>query len=278
MRDLFQSVDDTLAEDISLSELARRLSRAGVPTATGNVLWGRTQIKNLLRNPKYAGLGRNKRWVAEWTEELGDDGRKRMHRHVHDRMEDEAAWAADTYEAVGIPAIVTPEQWHRVQAKLKAVAKLANRSPRRADEEATSTLLDGGFVFCADCGDKLSNSYSKNRDHKLYACEKGRGTPNRPHKKQIIQAKATDALALRLLAQALTDPEQVLALADAAEEQAGEADTERQLAESLLRATNQQIAEITTEQETILASVESLRKLPEHGVRRGRPARQAGRA
>jgi DNA invertase Pin-like site-specific DNA recombinase/uncharacterized Zn finger protein (UPF0148 family) len=260
---LFDTVDATPTADVSQSDLARQLNTRGVRTATGMGVWGATQVKYILTNPKYCGQGRNARWAVEWRDERdAETGRVRPVSHARDRMRDPQAWADETYSVVGIPAIVTPEQFERVQQKLRDAAALQNRGgARRTDAEALSTLLNDGYVYCAACGRKMVRYWSSSSKHVYYQCMTRREAPTNPHRHEI-RASETDTHALRLLARALTDPEHILALADAAEQQHADAQTDAALAQAHLVVVEKRLVEIAAEQDKLMTAIKALSGVP----------------
>jgi hypothetical protein len=180
----------------------------------------------------------------------------------HDRRNNPDEWENKTVPVApdAIPAIVSPEQWERVQAKLKDAADLNNRGgPRRTDAEANSPLLDHGYIFCAECGGKMNRHWETKSNHPYYRCFKAGDRPSHPHIGFHVPAHAVDALTLRLLAKALTDPEKILEIASAAEEQLVEASADAELAASALAAYHKRLADITAEQDKLLAAIANLR-------------------
>ena len=99
-----------------------------------------------------------------------------------------------------------------------------------------STLLDGGYARCAECGGKMTRYWDRRGKCPYYKCARRSGTPLHPCRAHQIRAGAVDDLALRLLADVLTDPERILELADAAEQQYATATTDAALAEATLAA------------------------------------------
>jgi DNA invertase Pin-like site-specific DNA recombinase len=259
VRWLFNIVDTTPAQDLSYGNLARYLQAHDAPTPKRGGLWGRTQIKHLLTNPKYCGLGRNLRYVVDWKPENEPDGKVRENKHVIDRMKDEAAWDSETYATTGIPPLVKPEVFQRVQVKLHEVAKLHNRGgARRADSELSRTLLNGGFIRCAECGDRMTRYWSSRANYVYYQCNKKGIAPNHPHRTHNINAKAADMFALRLLAKALTDPEMILELADAAEQKYNAAAVTTALAAADIAVTRQRIAELDKAIDKVMQAIQAL--------------------
>jgi hypothetical protein len=95
--------------------------------------------------------------------------------------------------------------------------------------------------------------------HPYYRCCTSADRPSHPHIGFHVRAHAVDALALHLLAKALTDPEEILKLASAAEGQWPEANADAQLAASALAAYHKRIAEITAEHDKLRAALVTLR-------------------
>jgi site-specific DNA recombinase len=264
MRWMFDWVDAQPLTDLSLRGMARELARRGAPTPRGASEWSATQVRNLLRNPKYGGQGRGLRYHSEWTLEQDPDSRSvREVLHIADRMADPERWRNETHPILptAIPPIIDQAQWERVQAKLKDAAALNNRgAPRRADAEANSTLLDRGYIRCAECGGRMIRHRQTKSDHPYYRCYKSADRPSHPHIGFSVPARHVDALALRLLAKALTDPEKILEVAGAAEKQFIEATADAELAASALAAYHQRLAGITAEREKLLVAIASLRE------------------
>jgi DNA invertase Pin-like site-specific DNA recombinase len=258
VRWLYDTVDATLPQDLSLRDLTRQVERRGIPTATGTGRWSAKQVYNLLTNPKYCGEGRNARYYVEHVQERDEHtGRVSDVTHVHPRS------GIETYPTVGIPPIIPAEQFARVQEKLAAAAALRNRGePRREDAAAHSTLLDGGFVRCAECGGKMTRYWDRRGERPYYLCNKNAGVPTHPHRPHEIRADAVDALALRLFATVLTDPEKILELADAAERQYDEATTDAALAAADLVAQQKRLTEIATEQDQLVTALHALSAVP----------------
>ncbi len=92
--------------DVSLRALTIALERQGVATASGTGRWSVKQVRNLLRQPKYCGLGRGLRYRTDHAQEQDRETRLvRDQRHIHDRMRDPAEWHSETF---AIPPSVIP--------------------------------------------------------------------------------------------------------------------------------------------------------------------------
>jgi hypothetical protein len=266
VRWLYGVVDERDPADISLRALSDELTRRGIPTATGQGRWNAGQVKLLLTNPKFCGAGRNLRWQSTYQPERNPATNVvRDVLHTHDRMTDAEEWKTDTFPVApdAIPAIISPEQWQRVQLKLKAAAALHNRGgARRTDAVARSALLEGHFVRCGQCGGKMTRFWASDKRHLYYQCNKDANVPTYPHTHFCVRADKVDTLALRLLARALVDPEEILKLADAASERLAEATVDADLAATNLAATQQRIAAIAAQQDELLIAQKALSSVP----------------
>ena len=263
VRWMFDWVDSHPPAEVSLRGMARELDRRGVLTPTGGREWAASQIKGILKNPKYCGRGRNLRYSSYWSQDR--DPETKLVREVMykvDRLKDPAEWESSTLPISpdAIPAIVTPEQCERVQVKLKEAAALNNRGgPRRGDEFANSSLLEGGYLYCAECGGKMNRHWMKKYPFPYYRCFKSADRPSHQHVDFSVPAKHVDALARRMLAVAMTDPEKILELASAAEGKWTEANADALLAASALAAYRKRMADITAEHDKLRAALSSLK-------------------
>ncbi|HEX9038325.1 MAG TPA: recombinase family protein [Ktedonobacterales bacterium] len=262
VRWLYETVAATDPCDLSLRKLTADLERRGAPTATGVGHWDTTHVRSLLRNPKYCGRGRNGRYTSTWIRERDPlTGHVREVKRVTDRLHDPQGWDEQTLPLAhdAIPPIITPDLFDRVQAILRAAAALHNRGgPRRADPAARATLLDGGYVFCAACGNKMTRFWQRRDKHPYYQCNKVAGVPYHEHPRQAIAAATVDTLVLQTLAHALTDPEHLMQIADAAEQERRAAEADLELAEAQDAATTTRLTALAAEQEHVETAIAAL--------------------
>jgi hypothetical protein len=261
VRRLFDAADQTDLGDLSLRGLARLLEDEWhAPTATGTGHWSGRQIWNILRNGKYAGVGRGLRYQVEWGKFTdGQSG------EVYDSPRVRLRDAGETFpvSAEAIPPIITAEQWARVQVKLDALDAQHNRGgPRRTDAAAHSSLLDGGLVQCAHCHKVMTRFWHSGSPLLYYRCNKRGGTPLYDCKPHDIRADAVDALALRLLAVVLTDPAKIVELADAAEGQLARVATDAALTAAGLIAYQKRLDAIAADQEQLRTALKALGVVP----------------
>src|SRR5260221_705237 len=90
----------------------------------------------------------------------------------------------------------------------------------------------------------------------------GSGTALLPCRAHQIRAGAVDDLALRLVADVLTDPEGILELADAAEQQYATATTDAALAEATLAAYTKRLADLAAEHDKLTTALRALSSVP----------------
>jgi DNA invertase Pin-like site-specific DNA recombinase len=255
---LFDAADTRDIADLTLRGLAREME-ARAPTATGTSHWSTKQIWDLLRNGKYAGRGQNMRYEVEWYKKENEEtGRIEDAHRTRER-------AAGTFpiSPAAIPPLISAEQFDRVQDKLSKLRDQHNRGgPRRSDAAAHSTLLDGGFVRCAHCKSMMTRYWDSRSQYPFYKCIRRAGTPFHECKPHSIPAWGVDALALRLLAKVLTDPEEILKLADAAEASYSAATTQAELSTAHLDAIDTHLAKIATQREGYRTALSALGKIP----------------
>lgn len=117
----------------SICGIATILTNDNVPTARGNTVWNPSQIKRILVCPEYR----------------GDMVNFKMHRisfkNKKQISNDPSEWAVFRDAQ---PAIIDRTQWQLVQDKL---ARIQRTVPRTKHAPAVFT----GFLYCADCGNKL---------------------------------------------------------------------------------------------------------------------------
>jgi hypothetical protein len=181
----------------------------------------------MIRNPIYCGQGRRKRWQRLWGEKVNEDtGRRNDYAPIHNRSKDDDYLEQTHPLAEGAaPALVEPEVWDAAQQAITRNRAFGGKTGRvNSPHPEDATLLHGGYAFCAvpDCGATMIRHWRGDRTLPIYSC----GTDGHRHS---INARATDQIVLRTVAKALTDPEQLLELADKAEQQATQAadDVER---------------------------------------------------
>lgn len=136
VRQMFEWVD---RDGVSMDEVARRLTRAGVPTKRGAGPWRASSIRGILSNPFYKG---ELTWGAQKTvhtskgkvlvpREPGDPGR------------------LDLPSPLG--ALVDVDLWQRVQ---DALAGATGARPHDKRQRNARRAFDG-LVICARCGNRM---------------------------------------------------------------------------------------------------------------------------
>ncbi len=124
----------------TLRSVAGRLTAQGVSTPTGrNPRWSAVTVRGILTMPQYTGHATPFRWRVE---------RRKGHKRTTLReAKDQLSLPDGT-----IPAIVTPEEFAAVAARLEANQRTASRNS--SDPEAA--LLRTGVVRCGYCGSPLT--------------------------------------------------------------------------------------------------------------------------
>ena len=137
-------------EGVSVEEIARRLTREGVPTKTGKDAWPPNSIAGILDNPFYRG---ELIWGRQQV--LRDENGKT---YLEQRREDDPGRV--TRESP-LGAIVDPELWDRVNAR-----RLAARGQKNRNKKATPENVLDGVVFCGRCGHRMYTRIDNPRSHK----------------------------------------------------------------------------------------------------------------
>jgi DNA invertase Pin-like site-specific DNA recombinase len=235
-----------MEEAFTLRALVIELNTAHVPTPTGIGLWTATTLSRILSNPLYCGKGRVHRWRTIY-EQVTQEGTGRVFARRTNTLPKDALTYAVAEGA--IPPLVDVALWERVQAGIASRRTRAGRLDRSASPHtAEETLLHGGLVVCAHCGGGMSRFW-RNRDSggplTYYRCNQRGTNPQHVCKLHSIPAPLVDSLARRLLAQVLTDPAAVVALADASLERLEDARTAVGVTAATLDALRARLDEIT---------------------------------
>jgi DNA invertase Pin-like site-specific DNA recombinase len=159
---------DWAAQGQSLKEIARKLNQQHLPTPstyaaslrdTGrqqSQIWHWESVRSILRQPGYAGQALAFRHNYEWQYDDKQDV---------DRLTRKASENALELPTSAWPAIITPEQFHMVQQRLKL-----NKAGRRpADRQA---VLFQGHVYCGCCGKRMVGQ--KTGQYYSYRCSSRR--------------------------------------------------------------------------------------------------------
>lgn len=143
-------------EGVSLREIARRLTDAGIPTANGAARWEHSVIRRMLKHPGYKGVAIGYR--ETYTKERGKPKR------VQRPEEEQVPLPEGT-----IPPIVHPDLWDAVQERLRRNQAEASRN----NQNPETFLLRSGMVRCGYCGGAVrtmwSNNYAGTAKRPLYA-------------------------------------------------------------------------------------------------------------
>ena len=143
--EIVRNIYRMFVEGMSAGSIAKHLTETGVPTPSGKTVWQRHTIESVLQNEKYKGSALlQKKYTVDFLQ-------KKMKVNEGD--------VPQYYVEHSHPAIITPEEWERVQLELK----------RRKDSgrRTFSTSPFAGKLICGDCGEifgsKVWHSNSKYR-------------------------------------------------------------------------------------------------------------------
>ncbi|WP_424140390.1 recombinase family protein [Roseomonas chloroacetimidivorans] len=186
----------------SFCSLARLLEQRGIRTSTGLARWNLASIRALLTNPAYAGRVYGNRWHRRGTLERRSATAPRKHSAMSrvDAPREEWILVAE------IPALVSQEQFDRVQARLASNRRFAQRN-----NKAHPYLLRG-LVSCGLCG-LACLARATIHEHRYYSCT-GKLPALFSHREQkcpsrLSPAERLDELVWADLCELLTHPDQV---------------------------------------------------------------------
>ncbi len=199
VKELFAAYAD---ESVSLGDLARRLSTAGVATATGKRRWQITTLRNLLTNPTYTGQVYTDRSRARAVR------RRQSALHPVGHASGKTAVPREQWTpAASVPAIVSPAQYELVQAKLAR-----NQAFARRNNKAHPYLLRA-LVSCGLCGLSCTARTVQPGGYSYYFCHGKRARSQSARDthcaSRCIPVQALDELVWQDLCEVLRHPETV---------------------------------------------------------------------
>lgn len=139
-------------EKMNMNQIARHLTKAGIP-APGGTLWYQRTVHNLLANPHYAGYTTSSRYHYK---KIIKDGKSQSKRVWNDSLK----FYPGQHEA-----IIEPSIWQAVQQELGTHTKPP--VPRGQSQKNAFT----GYLICGLCGSKLQRSHQgiyRFQEHKPY--------------------------------------------------------------------------------------------------------------
>jgi len=160
-RDVLAYERSLCLQGISVRGIAFTLTRMGIPTITGNIVWNRATVLQHLTNGNYRGYpyAVNNRFAGRGKEKSG--------------IEEDLIPLPD-----GIfPRIVDPEEFDAVQEQLRLNQDTASRNNQRPN----LTLLRSGLVFCGICERRMyvhhhTKPHSDYVQWSQYECKRNEGS------------------------------------------------------------------------------------------------------
>ena len=215
---------EPLGQDLSLYAIARQFNREGVPTAKGTGPWHASTLHQMLTNPVYKGeytCNKAERFVDESRLLKGRAAAYTLRRPTSEHI------------VVKVPALVSPELWDAVNARLQV-----NQSHKGGRPEYRQMLT--GLVRCADCRRAACYQGSGGR---AYVCnhapvqgvedaETYHGDILSPRHSIRFRAEIAERLVAQAVQGALTRPE---AIAAAVEEYRASQESKRPDSEAVAR-------------------------------------------
>jgi site-specific DNA recombinase len=189
------------SENYSLVGLARYLTEAGIPTATGLARWNATSLRGILVNPTYLGTvyAARKRGRVATTFRSPLQPTEKTPYSVSPRPPEE--WL----EVCQVPALISQAQYEQAQAKLAQNRQFATRN------NVSHAYLLRTLVSCGECGGACKGRPSGTGDLCYYVCRnKGDAIAVATDIKcisRMIPAKELDELVWGDLCEVLSQPQ-----------------------------------------------------------------------
>jgi site-specific DNA recombinase len=173
-----------LQEQISLTEICRRLMAKGIPAPKGGTAWSRSTVSRILRNPAYAG--------KEFAGKTATVDGRRLNR--------------PTSEFVEIPSGVnkTVFAWDEYQAIQKQLARNFELSPRH---KKLSYLL-AGYIFCGIDGLRYTGTPAHGKPY--YRCSSHNNPPRQYCRNIMVNGEQLEANVWAEISSVLTQPNLIL--------------------------------------------------------------------
>jgi DNA invertase Pin-like site-specific DNA recombinase len=180
-------------QGVPTRQIASRLMADGIPNSEGGPNWSHGVVRKILTNPRYMGVA-----YAYTHQKKRIPGEGRKYKETERPESERVLLPEGTF-----PAIVSAELWHAVQARLgesKAKATRHNPHPER-------TLLRGGYVVCAECGNNMNAKNLPDGGAKYWCAPDPWNKEKCGH--PAISARTLDGAVWRLLQHILRTPELV---------------------------------------------------------------------
>jgi DNA invertase Pin-like site-specific DNA recombinase len=241
---------ETLATEpgATARSLERDLDARGIRTRRGHK-WHAATISAKMRNELYCGRGRLFRWKTVWdrAEVEEDDGP--VNRDIRSRIRRPLEETLPIAENA-VPILIPPSLFDAVQRKLAANSTQSGGAEPRTPLPDGFTLLHHGLIVCARCGIPMARHRRELAQGVVgyYMCSAKVRDHNATCAIHSIIATKTDDLVLRVVAEALADPERVVALADAADVRLERATTSLAIVESHLGAARERLRELDADE------------------------------
>ena len=182
-------------ESLSLSDLARRLTDAGIVTATGKARWNAATVRWILQNEVYTGTAYGNCHRTIPSHQRGPALRPVGNGVSHTRH------PREDWIAVPVPALVTPEVFAAVAAKLAQNRGYAKRNNTRHE------YLLRALISCGHC--RLCAVGCYQGGYAYYVCTGRRADSDKHCQARYAPAGTLDELVWQDLCAVVSSPEQL---------------------------------------------------------------------
>jgi site-specific DNA recombinase len=192
-----------LADEGSILGLAKLLGRRQIPTPNGQKHWSTATVRGILINPSYTG-----QVYAGRTQTRPPRIRHSATHPIGRPSTTSIPTSPDAWIPVAtIPAVISAEQFDRVQAKLAHNQQFARR------HNTTYDYLLRALVSCGVCQMACAGRSDPRHAYAYYVC-RGKGPPEVSHREErcparFIPAQQVDELVWQDLCAVLTHPDSI---------------------------------------------------------------------
>lgn len=192
-----------IEEGTGLIGLAKALSRRGIVTPNGHARWNSATVRGILTNPSYTG-----QVYAGRSQARPPRGRHSALRPIGRPGTTQVPLPREEWVPVAtIPALVSPEQFEQVQAKLAQNQQFARRNNTARD------YLLRALVSCGHCRTACTGRSDRKKHYDYYVC-RAKGPAVASHRDErcparFIPVQSLDDLVWQDLCAVLAHPESI---------------------------------------------------------------------
>jgi DNA invertase Pin-like site-specific DNA recombinase len=161
-----------LHQEIGTRDIARRLSKASIPSPRGKKKWHFATIGKILKNPAYAGKSELNMYKIEYVMGRNDHQYRRRSKEKKDRSK----WIT-----ISFPPIISQNSHQKILERMKLNSTLLFKRGNKYHGE--NFLLENIHVICGECGGKMTIHALEKRNppstyYTYYRCRRNKMSQN----------------------------------------------------------------------------------------------------